>query len=133
MNEGNYPEGTIYQQKLDNIIHCAGELKELIDSNQELPSWVQNKIVLAEYMVEAPKDYMKIQKMQPGMSLDEKKGHYQKFFTGVKNKLFGKKKMSDLNSKQKKYFFNLVDRLYPADGEEGVGPEGGTDAGGGGE
>ena len=46
-------ESPSYQAKLDNIASTATKLHELIENFDELPTWVQDKITIADHNMEA--------------------------------------------------------------------------------
>ena len=60
-SEGHEAEGASYKVDLENISDTAGELKSMIDSNEDLPSWVQDKITIANHNMEAIMSYLKTQ------------------------------------------------------------------------
>lgn len=52
-------ESPSYQVKLDNISKCATELHDMIKEFDELPTWVQDKITIAEHNMKAIRDWIR--------------------------------------------------------------------------
>lgn len=50
-------EGAKYSVSLDNIISDAKIIHDILDDGDELPSWVQDKITIAEHNMDAIKGY----------------------------------------------------------------------------
>lgn len=77
MAASEYPENDEspnYQVKLDNISKCATELHDLIKDFEELPTWVQDKITIAEHNMDAIHDWIKTlghEKDEHGELVDE--------------------------------------------------------------
>ena len=51
-------EGQMYIKALENIITDANRFLEMLDPQQELEAWVQDKITIAEHNMSAIADYM---------------------------------------------------------------------------
>jgi hypothetical protein len=47
------PEGASYKAALQRISSMADELNDIIDSSQDLPSWIQDKITIANHNMDA--------------------------------------------------------------------------------
>ena len=63
-SEGDYPEGASYKVDLSDISKSSDEINQMIDSSEELPSWVQDKITIANHNMEAILGYLKTQDMK---------------------------------------------------------------------
>lgn len=74
-----YPErdeSPSYQVKLDNIAKCAAELHDLIKDFDELPTWVQDKITIADHNMDAIHGWIKTlghEEDEHGQLVDEAK------------------------------------------------------------
>lgn len=55
---GHENEGTGYAIKLDNIVKAASEIIEKVKSMDELPSWIQDKITIAEHNMNAIQEWL---------------------------------------------------------------------------
>lgn len=67
-------ESPNYQVKLDNIAKCARELHDIIKDFEELPTWVQDKITIADHNMEAIHDWINTlghEKDEHGEIIDE--------------------------------------------------------------
>lgn len=53
------PEGASYLVKINNIIETATHIKSLFKIDEDLPSWIQDKITLSEHNMSAIQDYYK--------------------------------------------------------------------------
>jgi len=62
--EGNYPEGEHYRVKINQICEDLTEIYELIDDNDELPAWIQDKIAVMYHSADAIKTYIAGEKGQ---------------------------------------------------------------------
>lgn len=56
--EDNEKEGSNYKSTLLNIISKAEEINNLIDKDDNLPSWIQDKITIAEHNMDAISGYL---------------------------------------------------------------------------
>lgn len=52
-------EGEMAQQDLSTAADAAMELRSILDSNENLPEWVQAKITMAVNYLDTARDYMK--------------------------------------------------------------------------
>jgi hypothetical protein len=52
-------EGEMAQQDLTTAADAAMELRSILDSNENLPEWVQAKITMAVNYLDTARDYMK--------------------------------------------------------------------------
>lgn len=60
-NSKSKPEGAHYKTKLHQIIQNTFLINEIISDFDELPSWVQDKITIADHNMEAIIDYLETQ------------------------------------------------------------------------
>ena len=58
-------EGFMYKKALENIIADANRFLSMLESQQELEAWVQDKITIAEHNMAAIADYMESIKGSP--------------------------------------------------------------------
>lgn len=63
-NEGDHPEGASYKVNLEDISNMSDEINKMIDAGEDLPSWVQDKITIANHNMEAILGYLKTQDMK---------------------------------------------------------------------
>jgi len=68
-NDLNY-EGGMAHKQLSTIEDAADELSEIISANENLPEWVQKKIILSMSYIDTARDYMK----SAGKVDDEERG-----------------------------------------------------------
>jgi dsDNA-binding SOS-regulon protein/uncharacterized protein (UPF0335 family) len=71
MEEGNYDnekEGSSYKTALNDIKNTADSVEKMIDADDNLPSWVQDKITLAKHNIEAISSFLKNQKLEKDLS-----------------------------------------------------------------
>jgi phage anti-repressor protein len=62
-NQGEYDrEGDMAKDQIRTINSAAKELYAIIDANENLPEWVQKKIILAMDYIDTARDYMKANK-----------------------------------------------------------------------
>jgi hypothetical protein len=73
-NRGEYDrEGDMAKDQLRVINDAAKELYSIIHAEENLPEWVQKKIVLAMDYIDTARDYMKSKKYAEDLDMDEAK------------------------------------------------------------
>jgi hypothetical protein len=73
-NQGEYDrEGDMAKDQIRTINSAAKELYAIIDANENLPEWVQKKIILAMDYIDTARDYMKANKYVEDLDVDEAK------------------------------------------------------------
>jgi phage anti-repressor protein len=71
-NKSEYDdEGSMAKDQMRMINDAAQELYKLLDAEENLPEWVQKKIVLAVDYLDTARDYMKTKKYGEDQSVDE--------------------------------------------------------------
>jgi hypothetical protein len=55
-------EGKMYLQDLEEIATCARQIREMIQPDEELEAWIQDKITIAHHNMEAILGYYKSEK-----------------------------------------------------------------------
>jgi hypothetical protein len=71
-NQGEYDrEGDMAKDQLRTIDSAAEELYAIIDANENLPEWVQKKIILAMDYIDTARDYMKANKYVEDVETNE--------------------------------------------------------------
>ena len=71
-NQGEYDrEGDMAKDQLRTINSAAEELYAIIDANENLPEWVQKKIILAMDYIDTARDYMKANKYVEDVETNE--------------------------------------------------------------
>lgn len=55
-------EGDMAKTQLRTIIDAAAELHDMLDDNENMPEWVQNKITKANDYIDSVRDYLKSEK-----------------------------------------------------------------------
>jgi len=65
------PEGASYKAALTRISSMADELNDIIDSSQDLPSWVQDKITISNHNMDAILSYFESKDLREGHELSE--------------------------------------------------------------
>jgi hypothetical protein len=58
-SESDEPEGASYKVDLDDVASMSSEINKMIDSEEDLPSWVQDKITIAVHNMDAILGYLK--------------------------------------------------------------------------
>jgi len=56
--EGNYPEGEHYKIKVSQICDDLADVNKMMDGNDELPAWIQDKIAVMYHSADAIKSYL---------------------------------------------------------------------------
>jgi hypothetical protein len=57
------PEGASYKAALTRVSELADEINEIIDSSDELPSWIQDKITISNHNMDAVLSYFETQEL----------------------------------------------------------------------
>jgi hypothetical protein len=71
-NQGEYDrEGDMAKDQLRTINSAVKELYAIINANENLPEWVQKKIILAMDYIDTARDYMKSNKYAEDFGIDE--------------------------------------------------------------
>jgi len=70
-SEGIDNEGAHYKVDLENISNLSDEIKNKINSEDELPSWVQDKITLSNHNMEAISSYLNKKEISEDLSEEE--------------------------------------------------------------
>jgi hypothetical protein len=71
-NQGEYDrEGDMAKDQIRTINSAAKELYAIIDANENLPEWVQKKIILAMDYIDTARDYMKANKYVEDVETNE--------------------------------------------------------------
>ena len=55
-------EGLMMKDQLDIVMDAADEIYDMVDDNENLPEWCQNKITKAADYIDSVRDYMMSQK-----------------------------------------------------------------------
>lgn len=55
-------EGSMMKDQLDIVMDAADEIYDMVDDNENLPEWCQNKITKAADYVDSVRDYLMSQK-----------------------------------------------------------------------
>ena len=63
MNYEKGPEGASYKAALTRISELADEINGIIDSLDELPSWIQDKITISNHNMDATLGYFETQEL----------------------------------------------------------------------
>jgi hypothetical protein len=58
MHEGSYPEGEHYKKKITQICSDLADINRMMDGNDELPSWIQDKMAVMYHSADAIKSYL---------------------------------------------------------------------------
>ena len=58
MHEGSYPEGEHYKKKITQICSYLADINRMMDGNDELPSWIQDKMAVMYHSADAIKSYL---------------------------------------------------------------------------
>lgn len=104
-----------------NTVELHKCLKKCKAGDGELPSWVQDKIILAHHNIEASLRYFDIKKGKhyhsSSMDMNEAdtKNAYQNFLKTKLKSEFGTTDLGKLSSKEKKEFFNQIEREWDED------------------
>ena len=69
--EGNYPEGEHYKIKVSQICDDLADVNKMMDGNDELPAWIQDKIAVMYHSADAIKSYLSGEK---SMTMNEDAG-----------------------------------------------------------
>lgn len=70
ISEGyNESEGASYKLTLNKISEKSKKVNSMIDSDDDLPSWVQDKITIANHNIEAIEDYLESENIEEGEGL----------------------------------------------------------------
>lgn len=56
--EGDYPEGEHYKIKVSQICDDLADVNKMMDGNDELPAWIQDKIAVMYHSADAIKSYL---------------------------------------------------------------------------
>jgi len=63
LSEELEPEGASYKSTLNRISELSDEINDLIDESDDLPSWIQDKITIANHNMDAILGYFKSQEL----------------------------------------------------------------------
>jgi len=63
MNYEKGPEGSSYKAALTRVSELADEINNIIDSSDELPSWIQDKITISNHNMDAVLSYFETQEL----------------------------------------------------------------------
>ncbi len=84
-NQGEYDrEGDMAKDDLRTIADAAQELYSILDADENLPEWVQLKIIKAVDYLDTARDYMKANKYAEDIDMDEAKYHGKEVPLGKK-------------------------------------------------
>ena len=84
-NKGEYDrEGDMAKDDLRTIADAAQELYSILDADENLPEWVQLKIIKAVDYLDTARDYMKANKYAEDIDMDEAKYHGKEVPLGKK-------------------------------------------------
>lgn len=72
--EGKHPEGKHYKVKLNQICDDIKDTYEMINNNDELPAWIQDKIAVMYHSADAIKTYLSGEQSSMGLDGDSYKG-----------------------------------------------------------
>ena len=64
-------EGASYKLALDKISEKSKKVNSMINSEDDLPSWVQDKITIANHNIEAIEGYLESENIEEGDGLVE--------------------------------------------------------------
>jgi hypothetical protein len=65
-------EGVMYKKRLSDIIENSKKLLKVIQDNDDLEAWVQDKITIADHNLDAILSYMETGKETPSSSTNNK-------------------------------------------------------------
>lgn len=66
---GVEPEGSMYKPKLEEIAKNATEISNMLQGNEDLEAWVQDKITIAHHNMDAILGYLKSDKKEVPSSM----------------------------------------------------------------
>lgn len=58
VDEGNYPEGEHYKNKITQICNDLADVNRMMDNDDELPAWIQDKLAVMYHSADAIKSYL---------------------------------------------------------------------------
>lgn len=112
-------EGGMYISYLESIIDYCEYLLDTMKSSDDVPAWIQDKIVIAHHNLEASSNYYDIEAQSnnftEGRTTMKFDSEYKDFFRKALDR--ERKSLSSMSDAEKKRFFNKVDAQWKAKNE----------------